>query len=77
MIIDILVKVKRLNASYYDSEYQAMLEIKELVDQYDFDCLVLTNSGKPNANESNDPFDKITRSYRPAPWELIKKDLLT
>ena len=62
MIIDILVKVKRLNASYYDSEYQAMLEIKELVEQYDFDCLVLTHSGKPKANESDDPFDKIIGS---------------
>ena len=62
MVIDILEKVKRLNAGYYDSEYQAMSEIKELVDQYDVHRLVLTHSGKPNANESDDPFDKIIGS---------------
>ena len=62
VVIDILAKVKRLNAGYYDSEYQAMSEIKELVDQYDVDCLVLTHSSKPNANESDDPFDKIIGS---------------
>ena len=46
----------------YDAEYQAMTEIKELVDKYDMDCLVLTHSGKPTANDSDDPFDKIIGS---------------
>ena len=41
---------------------KAMSELKELVDQYDVDCLVLTHSGKPSANDSDDPFDKIIGS---------------
>jgi len=61
-IIDILAKIKRQNYGSYDAEYQAMTEIKELVDKYDVDCLVLTHSGKPTANDSDDPFDKIIGS---------------
>ena len=62
LIVDILAKLKRRNVGTYDAEYQAMTEIKELVDNYDMDCLVLTHSGKPNANDSDDPFDKIIGS---------------
>ena len=62
LIVDILAKLKRRNVGSYDAEYQAMTEIKELVDNYDMDCLVLTHSGKPNANDSDDPFDKIIGS---------------
>ena len=62
LIVDILAKLKRRNVGSYDAEYQAMTEIKELVDKYDMDCLVLTHSGKPNANDSDDPFDKIIGS---------------
>jgi hypothetical protein len=36
--------------------------LKELIDKYDKDCLVLTHSGKPTANDSGDPFDKIIGS---------------
>jgi len=39
-----------------------MAEIKELVDIQDVDCLLLTHSGKPSANDSDDPFDKIMGS---------------
>lgn len=62
VIIDILAKVKRENYGSYDAEYNAMTEIKEIVDKYDVDCLVLTHSGKPSANDSDDPFDKIIGS---------------
>lgn len=62
VIVDILAKIKRQNNGHYDAEYQAMSELKELVDQYDVDCLVLTHSGKPNSNDSDDPFDKIIGS---------------
>ena len=62
LIIDILAKLKRQNMGSYDAEYQAMTEIKELVDINDMDCLVLTHSGKPTANDSDDPFDKIIGS---------------
>ena len=62
LIIDILAKEKRLNTGYYDSEYQTMSEIKELLDQYDIDCSVLIHSGKPSFKYSDDPFDKITGS---------------
>ena len=62
LIVDILAKLKRRNVGSYDAEYQAMTEIKELVDKYDMDCLVLTHSGKPNANDGDDPFDKIIGS---------------
>ena len=62
VIIDILAKIKRHNTGMYDAEYQAMTEIKELVGKYDVNCLVLTHSGKPNANDSDDPFDKIIGS---------------
>ena len=62
VIVDILAKIKRHNNGHYDAEYQAMSELKELVDQYDVDCLVLTHSGKPSANDSDDPFDKIIGS---------------
>ncbi len=59
MIIDIVEKVKRLNTGFYNSEYQAMLEIKELVDQHDVDYLEPAHSGKPSSNDGDDPFDKI------------------
>ena len=62
VIVDILAKIKRQNNGYYDAEYKAMTEIKELVDIHDVDCLVLTHSGKPSANDSDDPFDKIIGS---------------
>ncbi len=62
VIVDILAKLKRHNTGYYDAEYQAMTEIKELIDKHDKDCLVLTHSGKPTANDSDDPFDKIIGS---------------
>ena len=62
VIIDILTKIKRHNTGMYDAEYQAMTEIQELVGKYDVNCLVLTHSGKPNANDSDDPFDKIIGS---------------
>ena len=62
VIVDILAKLKRHNTGHYDAEYQAMSEIKELIDKYDVDCLVLTHSGKPTANDSDDPFDKIIGS---------------
>lgn len=51
-----------MNNGYYDEEYKAMAEIKELIDQFDIDCLVLTHSGKPSGNDSYDPFDKIIGS---------------
>jgi hypothetical protein len=62
VIVDILAKIKRKNNGYYDEEYKAMTEIKELIDQFDIDCLVLTHSGKPSGNDSDDPFDKIIGS---------------
>jgi adenosyl cobinamide kinase/adenosyl cobinamide phosphate guanylyltransferase len=62
VIVDILAKLKRQNTGHYDAEYQAMTDIKELIDKYDKDCLVLTHSGKPTANDSGDPFDKIIGS---------------
>ena len=62
VIVDILAKLKRHNTGQYDAEYQAMTEIKELIDKHDKDCLVLTHSGKPTANDSDDPFDKIIGS---------------
>lgn len=62
VIVDILAKIKRDNNGHYDSEYKAMTEIKELVDKYDADCLVLTHSGKPTINSGDDPFDKIIGS---------------
>ena len=62
VIVDILAKLKRQNNGYYEAEYKAMTEIKELVDMHDVDCLVLTHSGKPSANDSDDPFDKIIGS---------------
>ena len=57
-----VVHVNKAHNGHYDAEYQAMSELKELVDQYDVDCLVLTHSGKPSANDSDDPFDKIIGS---------------
>ncbi|NCF45804.1 MAG: hypothetical protein GWP70_13440 [Proteobacteria bacterium] len=36
-----------------------MAEIKELIDKHEIDCLVLTHPGKPTANDSDDPFEKI------------------
>ena len=36
-----------------------MTEIKELIDKFDIDYLVLTHSSKPSSNDSDDPFDKI------------------
>ena len=62
VVVDILAKLKRQNTGHYDAEYQAMTEIKELIDKHDKDCLVLTHSGKPTANDSDDPFDKIIGS---------------
>lgn len=62
VIVDILAKLKRQNTGHYDAEYQAMTDIKELIDKYDKDCLVLTHSGKPTATDSGDPFDKIIGS---------------
>ena len=62
VIVDILAKFKRHNTGQYEAEYQAMTEIKELIDKHDQDCLVLTHSGKPTANDSADPFDKIIGS---------------
>lgn len=62
VIVDILAKLKRQNTGHYDAEYNAMTEIKELIDNHDKDCLVLTHSGKPTANDSDDPFDKIIGS---------------
>ena len=62
VIVDILAKLKRQNTGHYDAEYQAMTDIKELIDKHDKDCLVLTHSGKPTANDSGDPFDKIIGS---------------
>ena len=54
-----MAKLKRHNTGQYDAEYQAMREIKELIDKHYKDCFVLTHSGKPTANDSDDPFDKI------------------
>ena len=62
VIIDILAKIKRHNNGHYDAEYMAMTEIKELIDKYDIDCLVLTHAGKSNPKDSDDPFDKIIGS---------------
>ena len=62
VIVDILAKLKRHSTGHYDAEYQAMSEIKELIDKHDVYCLVLTHSGKPTANDSDDPFDKIIGS---------------
>ena len=62
VIVDILAKIKRKNNGHYDEEYKAMTEIKELIDQFDIDCLVLTHSSKPSSNDSDDPFDKIIGS---------------
>ena len=39
-----------------------MREIKELIDKYDKDCLVLTHSRKPTPHDSDDPFDNIIGS---------------
>ena len=39
-----------------------MTDIKELIDEHDKDCLVLTHSGKSSANDSDDPFNKIIGS---------------
>ena len=43
VIIDILAKLKRWNTAHYDAEYQAMSEVKGLIDKYDVDCLALTH----------------------------------
>ena len=42
VVVDILAKLKWHNTGQYDAEYQAMTEIKELIDKHDKDCLVLT-----------------------------------
>lgn len=62
VIIDVLAKLKRYNSGNYDAEYECMSELKELMDKYDVDCLVLTHTGKPSSNESDDVFDKIIGS---------------
>ena len=62
VVIDLLSKIKRRNTGHYDAEYTAMGEIKELIDKFDTDCLVITQSGKPNGSDSDDPFDKIMAS---------------
>lgn len=54
-----MAKLKRDITGLYHAEYQAMTEIKELIDACDKDCLVLTHSGKSSANDSDDRFDKI------------------
>ena len=35
VIVDILAKLKRHNTGHYDAEYQAMTEIKELIDKHE------------------------------------------
>mgnify|MGYP007000049960 len=35
VIVDILAKLKRHNTGHYDAEYQAITEIKELIDKHD------------------------------------------
>ena len=62
VVVDILAKLKRHNTGQYDAEYQAMTEIKELIDKHDKDCLVLTHSRKPTPHDSDDPFDNIIGS---------------
>ena len=59
VVVNILAKLKRHNTGQYDAEYQAMREIKELIDKYDKDCLVLTHSRKPTPHDSEDPVDNI------------------
>lgn len=62
IIVDVLAKLKRQNTGTYDAEYAAMSELKELVDQYDKDCLVLTHTRKPAYTDGDDPFDAIIGS---------------
>ena len=38
LVIDVLAKLKRPNMGNYDQEYEAMSELKELVDEFDIDC---------------------------------------
>jgi len=62
VIVDVLAKLKRHNSGSYDAEYESMSELKELMDKYDVDCLVLTHTGKPSNNDGDDQFDKIIGS---------------
>ena len=62
VIVDVLAKLKRQNSGNYDAEYESMSELKELLDKYDIECLVLTHTGKPSNNDGDDPFDKIIGS---------------
>lgn len=62
VIVDVLAKLKRHNSGSYDAEYESMSELKELMDKYDVDCLVLTHTGKPSNNDGDDLFDKIIGS---------------
>ena len=62
VIVDVLAKLKRHNSGSYDAEYESMSELKELMDKYDVDYLVLTHTGKPSYNDEDDQFDKIIGS---------------
>ena len=62
VIVDVLAKLKRQNSGNYDAEYMSMSELKELMDKYEVDCLVLTHTGKSSANEDDDIYDKIIGS---------------
>ena len=62
VVVDVLAKLKRQNSGNYEAEYISMSEIKELMDKYEVDCLVLTHTGKPSANEGDDIYDKIIGS---------------
>lgn len=62
VVVDVLAKLKRQNSGNYDAEYTSMSELKELMDKYEVDCLVLTHTGKPSANEGDDIYDKIIGS---------------
>ena len=65
LVIDVLAKLKRSNMGSYDQEYEAMSELKELVDQYDIDCLAIHHTRKAPSggiNSADDPFDTIMGS---------------
>ena len=62
LVIAVLAKLKRSNMGSYDQEYEAMSELKELVDQYDIDCLAIQHTRKApsgDMNSADDPFDTI------------------
>jgi RecA-family ATPase len=65
IVIDVLAKLKRPNMGNYDQEYEAMSELKELVDQFDIDCLAIHHTRKAPSgglNTADDPFDTIMGS---------------